>query len=164
MTAPNTSPPTAKTLTAETDLTRSRFCKRGTIANSVTAVTVAGEIAEAVVEEDVTVAEADGASVWFLNEGAIVPIEAAAAISLGALISASTNGRGQTQVTGQAILGVALQAASAAGHVIPMIPVKSSAVLGSTITDPSGGATVDAEARTAINALIDRLQDQGLIA
>jgi hypothetical protein len=33
-----------------------------------------------------------------------------------------------------------------------------------TIADPSGGLVVDAEARTAINALIDRLQELGLIA
>lgn len=37
-------------------------------------------------------------------------------------------------------------------------------VQGSTITDPTGGGTQDAEARTAINALIDRLQDIGIIA
>jgi hypothetical protein len=35
---------------------------------------------------------------------------------------------------------------------------------GATISDPSGGATVDSEARTAINAIIDRLQGHGLIA
>ncbi len=33
-----------------------------------------------------------------------------------------------------------------------------------TISDPSGGGTQDSEARTAINALIDRLQELGLIA
>ncbi len=33
-----------------------------------------------------------------------------------------------------------------------------------TITDPTGGGTIDAEARTAINAIIDRLQELGLIA
>ena len=33
-----------------------------------------------------------------------------------------------------------------------------------TISDPSGGATVDSQARTAINTLIDRLQELGLIA
>jgi len=37
-------------------------------------------------------------------------------------------------------------------------------VLGSSISDPSGGGTVDTEARTAINALIDRLEDAGIIA
>lgn len=33
-----------------------------------------------------------------------------------------------------------------------------------TVADPSGGGTVDTEARTAINAIIDRLQELGLIA
>jgi hypothetical protein len=33
-----------------------------------------------------------------------------------------------------------------------------------TVADPAGGATQDAEARTAINAIIDRLQELGLIA
>jgi hypothetical protein len=33
-----------------------------------------------------------------------------------------------------------------------------------TVTDPTGGLTIDAEARTAINAIIDRLQELGLIA
>ena len=33
-----------------------------------------------------------------------------------------------------------------------------------TVTDPTGGLTVDAEARTAINAIIDRLQELGLVA
>lgn len=33
-----------------------------------------------------------------------------------------------------------------------------------TVNDPSGGATVDSEARTAITQLIDRLQELGLIA
>jgi len=33
-----------------------------------------------------------------------------------------------------------------------------------TVADPSGGGTVDAEARTAIEAVIDRLQELGLIA
>ena len=38
------------------------------------------------------------------------------------------------------------------------------AIQGVTISDPSGGATVDTEARTAIVALIDRLQTPGIIA
>jgi len=33
-----------------------------------------------------------------------------------------------------------------------------------TVSDPSGGGTQDAEARTAIIAVIDRLQELGLIA
>jgi hypothetical protein len=33
-----------------------------------------------------------------------------------------------------------------------------------TVADPTGGSTIDSEARTAINAIIDRLQELGLIA
>ncbi len=33
-----------------------------------------------------------------------------------------------------------------------------------TVADPAGGGTVDTEARTAINAIIDRLQELGLVA
>jgi len=32
-----------------------------------------------------------------------------------------------------------------------------------TISDPSGGVTVDTQARTAINAILDLLQAQGLM-
>ncbi len=35
---------------------------------------------------------------------------------------------------------------------------------GAAVTAASGGATVDAEARTAINAVIERLEAHGLIA
>jgi hypothetical protein len=33
-----------------------------------------------------------------------------------------------------------------------------------TVADPAGGGTIDTEARTAINAIIDRLQELGLVA
>ena len=33
-----------------------------------------------------------------------------------------------------------------------------------TVADPTGGGTIDTEARTAINDIIDRLQELGLIA
>ena len=49
----------------------------------------------------------------------------------------------------------------------PTIEINGVAVLTeqqSTIADPSGGATQDAEARTAIAAIIDALQAHGLIA
>ena len=35
---------------------------------------------------------------------------------------------------------------------------------GASVSDPAGGGVVDAEARTAIIGLIDRLQAHGLIA
>ena len=121
MSAPNTAPPAEKTFLASEDLTRFRFVKLGSADNTVDAVDAVTDVAFGVVSEDVDFSEADGASVWLLNEGGIVPIEAAAAIALGAKIAPSANGRGQTGVSTQFNRGVALQAASAAGHIIPML-------------------------------------------
>lgn len=121
MSAPNTAPPVPKTFTASEDLTRYRFVKMGAADNTVDAVDAITDVALGVVVEDVDQSEADGASVWLLNEGGIVSIEAAAAISLGDKIAPSTNGRGQTGVSTQYNRGIALQAASAAGHIIPML-------------------------------------------
>lgn len=121
MSAANTAPPAPKTFIAETDLTRYRFVKLGTVANSVTAVTAIADLAHGIADADVDASEADGASIFLLNEGGIVPIEAAAAISLGDKIGPSTDGRGQTAVSTQFPRGIALEAASGAGHVIPML-------------------------------------------
>ena len=121
MSAPNFAPPTPKTFTASEDLTQYRFIKIGSSANTVDAADAVTDVCFGVVTEDVDFSEATEASVWLLNEGGIVPIEAAAAISLGANIAPSTNGRGQTAVSTQFTRGIALQAASGAGHVIPML-------------------------------------------
>ena len=119
--AAGSAPPVPVTMTAETDMTKYRFVKLGTAANTVTAVTAITDEAPSVLVETVDASEADAASVWPLNKGGIVPIEAAAAIALGASIAPSTNGRGQTAVSTQFPRGVALEAASAAGHIIPML-------------------------------------------
>lgn len=42
--------------------------------------------------------------------------------------------------------------------------VVASGTQASTITDPTGGAIIDAESRTAINAIIDALQAFGIVA
>lgn len=121
MSAPNTAPPAPVTMLASEDLTRNRFVKLGSADNTVDAVDAVTDEAIGVCDEDVTFAEADGASIILLNMGGIVGIEAAAAITLGDDIAPSANGRGQTAVATQFARGVALQAASAAGHVIPML-------------------------------------------
>jgi len=121
MSAAGTAPPVPLTLTAETDMTKYRFVKLGTAPNTVTAVTGITDESDFILVETVTVADADGASVWPLNRGGIVPIEAAAAIAYGADIAPSLNGRAQTAVLNQFARGVALEAATGAGHVIPML-------------------------------------------
>lgn len=55
-----------------------------------------------------------------LPDGAIVKVEAAAAIAAGANVTPSANGRGETAASGDVIMGKALQAAAAAGEIIEM--------------------------------------------
>ena len=115
-------PPAPKTFEAQAAVVHNRFCKLGTIGNSVTPCTAITDRAVGVVVESADPAAGNSAaSVWLLNEGGIVPIEAAAAIALGAKIAPSVNGRGQTAVATNFACGVALVAASAAGQVIPML-------------------------------------------
>lgn len=119
--APNYAPPTPKTFTASEDLTQYRFVKVTTTANQIDAVDAVTDVAFGVVTEDVDQSVADGASVWLLADGGILPVEAAASITAGDKIAPSTNGRAQTAVSTQYVRGVALQAASGAGHIIPML-------------------------------------------
>ena len=121
MSAAGTAPPVPKTFIAKTDLAKYRFVKLGSTANSVTAGTAVTDQSVGVVVEAVDASEADGASIWLLTDGGIVPVEAAAAIAIGASIGPSLNGRAQTAVSTQFPRGVALEAASGAGHVIPML-------------------------------------------
>jgi len=117
----NDAPSTPVTLTASEDLTAYRFVKIGSSAQTVDAIDAVTDLALGVVVDDVDFSEATAASVWLLNRGGILPVEAAAAISLGANIAPSANGRAQTAVSTQYTRGIALEAASGAGHVIDML-------------------------------------------
>lgn len=64
--------------------------------------------------------------------------------------------------TGAVRFGDVVNIASASG--LQVNGTKVVGAQGATISDPTGGATIDAEARTAINTIIDRLQAHGLIA
>lgn len=115
-------PPAPKTFQAEAAVVLNRFVKLGTVHNSVTPITGVTDLAVGVAVESADPAAGNSAaSIWLLSEGAIVPIEAAAAIALGARIGPSTNGRGQTGVATQFTRGTALRAAGAAGEIIPML-------------------------------------------
>lgn len=115
-------PPAPKTFQAEAAVVLNRFVKVGTVHNSVTPITAVTELAIGIAVESADPAAGNSAaSVWLLSEGGIVPIEAAAAISLGARIGPSINGRGQTGVSTQFTRGIALRAAGGAGEIIPML-------------------------------------------
>ena len=64
---------------------------------------------------------------------------------------------GNVTIADLAGVGTRMVTASATG-------VLATSPQGATITDPTGGTVQDSEARTAINAIIDRLQAHGLIA
>lgn len=115
----NSAPPVPITFTAESAITAYRFVKLGAAANGVTAVTAQGEVAMGVAGE--SQASGEAVSVWPLNRGGIVPVEAAAAISVGDDITTQSDGRGMTSASLDNILGVALEAASGAGHIIPVL-------------------------------------------
>lgn len=81
----------------------------------------AGERCIGVGLTDVSTAEAAaGKAVAVMVEG-VAYVEASAAISRGALVMASANGRGATATTGLVVQGMALKAAGAAGDLIPVL-------------------------------------------
>ncbi len=115
-------PPVPITFEAEAAVVFNRFVKLGAASNGVTAVAAITDLAMGVAVESADPAAGNAAaSVWPLNRGGIVSIEAAAAFSLGDRIAPSANGRGQTAVTTQFARGIALAAAGGAGEMIPML-------------------------------------------
>lgn len=115
-------PPAPKTFEAESAVVLNRFVKAGAAANGVVPVAAITDLAIGIAVDSADPTDGNSAaSVWLLNEGGIVPIEAAAAIALGAKIAPSANGRGQTAVSTQFARGTALKAAGGAGEIIPML-------------------------------------------
>ncbi len=115
-------PPVPITFEAEAAVVLNRFVKLGAVGNGVTAVAAITDVAFGIAVESADPAVGNAsASVWPLNRGGIVPIEAAAAISLGDNVAPSANGRGQTGVATQFTRGIALLAAGGAGEIIPML-------------------------------------------
>ena len=91
-----------------------------------------------------------------------VKMTAAGAITVNAIVYAAADGKIDDTATGQPV-GQALEAASADGDIIevaPTCPMNTQ----NHIADPSGGTTVDAEARSAINSILDALEANGIVA
>ena len=91
-----------------------------------------------------------------------VKMTAAGAFSAGAIVYTADDGKIDDTAVGQPV-GVALEAATADGDVVEVVPTQP-ANTQSHIADPSGGTTVDAEARTAINGILDALEANGILA
>lgn len=81
-------------------------------------------------------------------------------------ITLATSGIGTISIAG---LGISLDPGIGVVDIVGTsgLRVNGTKVIGpqeATISDPTGGATIDSQARTAINTIIDRLQAHGLIA
>lgn len=115
-------PPVPKTFTAESAIVANRFVKLGAAANGAAPIAAGTDRPMGVAVESADPAQGNSAvSVYLLNEGGIVPIEASAAIALGAAIAPAADGRGVTSGAGSWKAGRALVAAGGAGEIIPML-------------------------------------------
>lgn len=116
--APNYAPGEPVTFIASGTINRWRFVEL-TAAETVAQCNAITDRPVGVAVE--SAADGEAVSVYLLNRGGILPIEADAAISANAQIGTSTDGQAQTAVTTQFPVGVALEAAGGAGEVIPFL-------------------------------------------
>lgn len=89
--------------------------------DTVVACTAVTDKAFGVVSTDVSAAEAALVKSVGVQMDGVALVEAAAAITLGAYVGPSLNGRAQTAVATQFIRGQALKAAANAGDLIPVL-------------------------------------------
>ena len=111
---------------------------------------------------ETTVADGKQVNVRLRTAAGTRKMVAAGALSIGDVVYGAASGKIDDTAAGQAI-GYALEAATADGDIIEVVPACD---LGEQthIADPSGGTTVDAEARTAINSILDALEAVGILA
>lgn len=112
-------PPVPKTYTASGAITKFRFVKFNA-ANTVEECDAQGEAAMGVAVE--TAADGRSVSVYQLSDGGIIPIEASAAITALDEITTGTAGKAEAGASGDILLGVAIEAATADLHVIGFVP------------------------------------------
>lgn len=140
---------------------RNRF-----VGNDGEQLTAAGARARGVAIDDYDaddIAKGDGLVMTVIG---FEEIESGAAFSLYAKLASDATGRGVTATAGQAVNAIAFEAATGAGQrcLALVLGLEADKVASAVIADPAGGVTVDAEARTAINAIIDALQAHGIVA
>ena len=115
-------PPVPLTFEAEAAVVLNRLVKIGTASNQVVPVAgITDRVVGVAVESADPAAGNSAVSVWPLNRGGIVPMEAAAAITVNTRVAPSANGRAQTAVSTQFAVGIALKGAGGAGEIIPVL-------------------------------------------
>jgi hypothetical protein len=113
--------------------------------------------------EEAAFADGDLRRVRLASSDGTVKMVAAASFSAGAVLYAAANGK-VTGAVGGVVVGVALEAATADNDIIEVFRTTLNLVEAAAIADPSGGATVDSQARTAIGSILTALRNAGLVA
>ena len=112
-------------------VTKNRFVKLA--ANQqIQAVAAVTDQALGVQSVDISATEATSGKTGHVTVLGVAWVEAAAAITQGAFVAPSANGRAQTAVSTQFAMGIALKAAGAGGDLIPVliIPFLRSSAMG----------------------------------
>lgn len=105
---------------ASAALTKHRFVKLSGNQTVAPAAAVT-DVCIGVVSTDVSAAEVTSGKTFKVQAEGVAWVEAAAAITQGAAVGPSANGRAQTAVATQFPLGRALKAAANAGDLIPVL-------------------------------------------
>lgn len=113
----------------ESALTIYRACKVGTAEESVTAVTADTDLVEGVAMFAVSAGELTKGKVATIRMDGIVPWEAGAAITKGALVTIDASGRCIAATTGKRVHGRALYVAGASGDVIGVELMRNSQIV-----------------------------------
>lgn len=107
---------------------------------------------------------ADGATGYACLLGNVLGLDTSAFLAGDVLYASVTPGALTTTPATLALhIGTVGLVSTTEGEIVARVGVAGPVRL-ATVAAPAGGATVDAEARTAINALIARLQQSGIIA
>lgn len=102
-------------------ITQFRFVKLGTGSRNVDICDTAGEAALGVCQEEITAADATNGRIANVAILGISLVESGAAVSAGAKVQTDASGRAIAALTGDHVLGVALDAAGGAGEWIAVL-------------------------------------------
>lgn len=141
--------------------TRGRFCGKNGEQLTAAGVKSAGVFIDDYDADDI--AKKDGVAITIIG---LEEIQAGAPFAQYAALASDAAGKARTATAGQEVNAFALEEATAADQrvlclVLCMSQPKTASAF---VADPAGGATVDAESRAAIAAILDILVAHGIMA
>lgn len=140
---------------------RGRFCSKAGEQMTTAGAKAVGVFIDDYDAGDIT--KKDGVAITSFG---LEEVQAGAAFALGAPLASDADGKGRTATAGQEVNAIALEAATAADQRVLCLVLGTGypKVASAFVADPAGGATVDAESRAAIAAILDILVAHGIMA